>query len=156
MSEISIRVDDFHTRRLLRKAREQSADLRPVWGELNARVVQPAMVRRFDLAGAYLGEPWRPLSPATRERRVRRGGNKGGINRPLWDTNRLRRAWVKPSGESVISIERMRFERGVVVPYAQHHQRGTGRIPRRELVTEQLAEHVAEQAARRIARHVVE
>lgn len=156
MTDFSIRVDARHALRTLGKARDRAGNLKPVWGDINANVIQPAMQRRFDLGGAYLGAPWRPLSPGTRASRIRRGGNRGGINRPLWDTNRLRRSWIKRSGESVIAIEDMRLERGVVVPYAQYHQEGTGRLPQREMVTEQLAEHVGEEAAKRIARYVTE
>lgn len=151
--ELSIRVDDAMARRMLRKAAGRAMDLRPVWGDLNANVVQPAMLKRFDTAGAHLGDPWRPLAASTRKARVRRGGNKGGLNRPLWDTNQLRRAWVKPSGESVIVMEKMKFERGVAVPHAQYHQPDP---QGREQITEQFTEHVGKEAAERIARYVVD
>ena len=171
MTDIAVRIDDRQARRLLREAARKSADLRPAFGDLNANVVQPIMVKRFDTAGAYLGSRWRPLAMATlrgklrmaggkRSRRLttRRGRAKGGVFRPLWDSGRLRRAWTRNSGESVVAIERLRYERGVVVPYAAPHQHGGqgGRPPQREQVTEDMARYVGQQAAERIAKYVTE
>lgn len=155
MTHVTVRVDDVLARRRLQGAARRSGDLRPVWGALNANVIQPAMQRRFQTAGAHLGRPWRPLSAsAVRSRLQRRGGNRGGISRPLWDTNRLRAAWIKRGPESLYTADKMHMERGVVVPYAYVHQDGRG-VPAREQVTDALGKHVAGEARTRIAKHVV-
>lgn len=153
---MEIRIDDAAARRMLRKAASRSADLRPVWGEVNAQVIQPTLQAQFDTAGATGRSPWRPLAPRTAQRRVRRGGNRGGVSRPLWDFGRLRGSWVKRGPESVFVSERMRMERGTLVPYAAPHQHGTGRIPARPMVTEHITEQVGHEAATRIARYIGE
>jgi len=155
MPAISVRVRDTQARRRLSGASRRARDYRPVWGDLNANVVQPAMQARFASGGARYGGAWAPLSPAGVRSRLRRGGNRGGVSRPLWDTGRLRAAWVKRGPESVVRIDRLEFERGVVVPYAVHHQEGAGRLPKRKLVTSKLAEHVGSEAANRIGPYVV-
>lgn len=150
------RIDDAAARRMLKKAASRSADLRPVWGEVNAQVVQPTLQEQFRTAGATGGSPWRPLAPRTAQQRVRRGGNRGGVARPLWDTGRLRASWIKRGPESVFVSEKLRMERGTLVPYAAAHQQGSGRIPARPMLTERIADRVGNEAATRIARFIGE
>lgn len=151
-----IRIDDDRARRMLKKAADRSADLRPVWGDVNANVVQPAMDQRFRSAGAHHGSKWAPLSPAGVRSRLRRGGNRGGISRPLWDTGRLRASWVKNGPESLTVMKPLSYERGTMVPYARFHQEGTGRLPARPMVSEELAAHVMDEAMDRIAAFIVD
>lgn len=152
---VEIRIDDTRARRLLRKAAKASADLRPVWGDLNANVIQRGMLQRWASRGSHLGSPWKPISPRTKAQRVRRGGNRGGLSRPLWDTGRLRGSWVKRGPESIYASDKLRFERGTTVPYASKHQQGVG-VPKREIVTGPFVKHVADEAAERIAKHIVD
>ena len=154
---MTIRVQSARVERLLDKAQRRSKNLMPVWGDLNANVIQPEMQRRFRASGAAHGRRWTPLRPSTRRQRLtQRGGNRGGIARPLWDTGRLRGSWVKRGPESVYSAKRLSFERGTSVPYAAAHQNGTARLPARPIVTPEFADMVSDRAADRIAKFIVD
>lgn len=108
----------------LAEIQRRTGDLRPVY----RRVVDPEVSRflrlQFETAGRYGGDPWAPLRQSTIRHRTRAGGNRGGTNRPLWDTGRLRASLVKVGPESIRSIGRTRYVRGTSVPYAAHHQEG--------------------------------
>ena len=154
--EFRIRVNDALARRRLNQAAKRSTDLRPVWADVNANVIQPAMLKRWDTAGSAFGSGWQELSPAgVRSRLNQRGGNRGGITRPLWDFGRLRGSWVKNGPESIVALKKMSLERGTSVPYAAPHQNGSGNLPARPMVTEPLKEHVGNEAGERIARFIV-
>lgn len=108
----------------LEEIRRRTGDLRPVY----RRVVDPEYSRfmrlQFETAGRYGGDPWAPLRQSTIRHRTRAGGNRGGTNRPLWDTGRLRASLVKVGPESIRHIGRTRYVRGTSVPYAVYHQEG--------------------------------
>lgn len=154
---IRLAVEVVGTRRteaLLRSASKAAKDLRPAFGEINARVVEPFFRRQFDTAGEAGGQRWAPLRPSTRARRLRRGGNRGGLDRPLWDMGELRASLVKTGPRSIRRITRTEYERGTAVPYAAVHQRGTGRIPARPIVPDPLPEDVLRQIEGVVADHV--
>ncbi len=122
----------------LKKARKRGLDLRPVLRGGIDKSVSHFFKSQFDSAGGRGGSPWAPLSAATRKSRLRPGGNRGGLSRPLWDVGRLRASLVKVGPESHRVIERQRYERGTTVPSAQYHQTGTRRMPARQIVPDPL------------------
>lgn len=75
------------------------------------------------------GDPWTPLAKSTV--RSRRHGKKGGADKILSDTARLKNSFTAPSDENG-------FKLGTNVGYAVYHQQpdgpGKGIIPRRQLV----------------------
>lgn len=100
--------------------RLRSADLRPAWLKIDKRM-SSFFRSQFETSGAKGGERWKPLAPETKRQRLRSGGNRGGVDRPLWDFGRLKRSLQAPGPESIRVIKRQLYERGSAVPYAAAH-----------------------------------
>lgn len=107
-------------------------DLRPAFRRIDSNLT--ALLReQFDTRGKRLGTPWKPISPVTVAIRTnRRMASKAarrkaiaakGAGTVLRDTNRLWASYTKPQGPDALRvIDRLRYERGTLVPYARHHQ----------------------------------
>lgn len=123
-------------------AEGRTDDLRPVFWMFDRRVSMFAR-RQFETAGAVGGEQWEPLDPDTKRQRLNRGetddeesgrgGNRGGVNHPLWDFGKLKASLQTPGGEGTRAIDRQRYMRGTQVLYAPFHQEGTEDIPARPI-----------------------
>lgn len=121
---VHVTVDARELHRLLRQLAVRGGDAKPWFRAYLDKAVSRLLKGNFDTRGGWSGR-WAPLRPVTRIARVRRGGNRGGVNHPLWDTGRLRGSLIRPSHpEAVRVIGRLRYERGTAVPYARYHQRG--------------------------------
>lgn len=113
-------------------ARGRTEDLRAPFRLFDRRVGMFAR-RQFETAGAAGGEPWEELDESTkRARRRHRGGNRGGVNRPLWDFGKLKTSLQEVGPESVREVGRQRYVRGTTVFYARFHQEGEG-VPQRQI-----------------------
>lgn len=131
--EVDIKVlGDEAALRLLEQAETGAADLRNVWRIID-KSLHVFFRRQFETGGAAGGVKWRPLLPRTQRYRPRPGGNRGGVNRPLWDTGRLKASLQSPGPESVRVFQRLRYERGSQVPYSLYHQTGQG-VPARPII----------------------
>lgn len=100
--------------------RLRTADLRPAWRVIDKRL-SLFFRKQFETSGQAGFAPWKPLAEATKRARVRPGGNRGGINRPLWDTARLKGSLQAPGPESIRVFAPQLYERGSTVPYADKH-----------------------------------
>lgn len=105
----------------LRGVSDRATDLRKAWMFGVQPIVTEFLQRRFQTEGAYLGEKWAALAPATVALRSQSGRGRGGIGR---DTNRLWASLVKSAGasaapEGVLDIGPTTYERGTTVPYAR-------------------------------------
>lgn len=97
----------------------------PSIGSMLSRAVQ----RQFSTKGAYMGTPWRPLSPATLADKARRGY---ATPNPLVRTGRLKMSFVgRPM--SVEKYGARGFEFGSSLPLAVWQQKGTRRNGRRHI-----------------------
>lgn len=127
--------------------RLRSADLRPAWAVIDKRL-SVFFRLQFETSGQVGGAKWKPLAPATKRARVRPGGNRGGVDRPLWDTARFKRSMQTGSGpESVRVMDRQRYERGSSVPYSVYH-------PDRPVIPDPFPEHMMRAWLRHIEGHV--
>ena len=111
-------------RRLLKSIEDRGGDLSPAFkGPINKSVTL-LLRRQFASKGAISGPAWAALRPATKEARQRRGGNRGGIDHPLWDTGRLKASLEKVGPDSFLKITPDSYERGSTLFYAALHQEG--------------------------------
>lgn len=109
---------------LLEAIADNAEDMRPAFRRID-RTVGPFFKRRFDSAGAHGGDgPWAPLSETTRRVRPRSGGNKGGLDRPLWDTGATKLSLQTVNDDSIRVMRKHTYERGTRVPWARFHQSG--------------------------------
>lgn len=114
-------------------AQGRTDDLRPVFRLFDRRVSMFAR-RQFETSGAVGGDPWEPLKEETKKKRLRhRGGNRGGVDKPLWDFGKLKASLQTAGPESVREVGRQRYVRGTTVFYARFHQEGTEDIPKRQI-----------------------
>lgn len=113
-------------------AQGRTDDLRPVFRLFDRRVSMFAR-RQFETSGAVGGTPWEELDESTKKARQRhRGGNRGGVSRPLWDFGKLKTSLQEVGPESVREVGRQRYVRGTTVFYARFHQEGEG-VPQRQV-----------------------
>lgn len=89
-------------------------DLEKAHGEFFQRAVTP------------MGEPWKPLSP----RRIREKGHAS----ILVDTTKLRESLIAGGPGAIRHVEDKRARFGTSVPYSVFHQKGVGRLPKRQHV----------------------
>jgi hypothetical protein len=145
---VEVVLDDRRLKRLLgdRRLESMKEPLHIVRGR-----IEGDFRRRFETAGAHLGTKWKPLAPATVRSRLRkRGGNKGGVDRPLWDTGRLKQSLQRVGPESISVVSDTELVRGTAVPYASAHQ------PTRPIVTEEMKQAAGEYAIEEIGKYVKE
>lgn len=127
-----------NVRRVLRETNRKGGDLRPAYREFD-RSVSRYFRLRFASGGRFGGGSWAGLAPATiRHRLSARGGNRGGITRPLWDFGNLRASLVAPGPQSVRVIQPLKYERGSSVPYLTYHMTGTEHMPARPVIPQRM------------------
>lgn len=115
----------------------RALDLRPVF-EVMHQAWTVEMIEQFATEGSYyMGEQWAPLSPEYAKRKMR----KYGPMPILIATGALVKSLIGEGGEHVKQIGPDHAVFGTSVPYAQYHQGGTGKMPKRQIikVTDQLA-----------------
>ncbi len=123
--------------------------------------------RQWATRGAFGGQAWPPLRPTTQKARQRPGGNRGGINHPLWDFGELRGSLIAVGPNSIRVITKDLYQRGTRVPYAAKHQKGFvatqwgGRrfhiprqVPARQVIPDPMPGHVRATWLRIAADHV--
>jgi len=117
---------DEELARLLEKYAKRAEDLRPVFRGKIDRAVSSFFTRQFQPAGLFGNSVgWAPLAKATRRARLKTGGNKGGLERPLWDSGGLRASFVNPNAPLAIrQIKALSYERGSADFKAGLHQEG--------------------------------
>lgn len=119
----------------------RARDLRPAFQVID-RSVGNFFRKQFESGGRYGGSAWRPLAPSTLRRRLSKvsnpGGNRGGVNRPLWNTGGLKAALQEVGGNSVRVIEPKFYQRGTTLQRALYHQMGTRTIPQRPIIPDPL------------------
>jgi hypothetical protein len=115
-------------RRELHAMRMRVQDVRPAW-EAVLTWWAARNVTHFRSAGKRWGTPWRPLAPDTLAEKLHLGYPPSILVR----SGDLRSSLtMRPLG-----VEQLRphdVEAGTNVPYADFHQRGTSKMPKRQLV----------------------
>jgi phage gpG-like protein len=137
----------------LTKISSRTNDLRPAWPRID-KYFSMVFLRQFATEGTFLGGMrWRGWSPAWAKRRVRPGGNRGGI---LRDTSVLWGSFVNPNdANSERIMDPLQYERGSKVPYAIAHQLGKG-VPKREILPDRLPAAVEMTILKTVANYAVE
>lgn len=74
---------------------------------------------------------WKPLSSPYKERKAR----QYGAVPILTASGRLYRSLTSSGGDAVVEKRPLELVLGSRVPYARHHQSGTGRMPKREPIS---------------------
>lgn len=132
MANVTITVDAKEVEAILDHAIRASSNLTPTWKKIDKRL-HVFFRKQFETSGARAGARWKPLLLRTQRARVRPGGNRGGVNRPLWDHARLKKSMQAPGPESVRVFRPLSYERGTQVPYSRFHQEGDG-VPERAFI----------------------
>lgn len=117
---------DVQVDRTLEAIEHNAEDLRPAWRELQRRFLK-LEARQFATEGGYSGG-WTPLAPRYAAWKARRFPGKTILRR----TDELWRSLTE--GPDIAILEPHYMILGTSVAYAEPHQRGGGRLPRRRVV----------------------
>lgn len=106
-------------------------------------IVTPALYKRFgeifEKQGAIDGMTrWKPLAPATLAAKARRGHRLEILRR----TDRLYKAYTGKNSYGRLSIKETSLRYQNIVPYGIFHERGTSRLPKRDVI-ERLLDYKA-------------
>lgn len=116
----------------LSRLRANIQDWQPFFRDYVAPRFFGDVIRNFETEGGYVGG-WAPLSPRYAAWKAKRYPGKGILQRTGRMINSLR--WGgSPGPEMVFRMTPREAELGTSVPYAASHQRGTGRLPRRQML----------------------
>lgn len=91
------------------------------------------------------GPGWPRLALSTERKKARR---IGGPSRILVESGRLLGSFSKGTEGNVNRVEALRGEFGSSIPYGIFHQKGGGRLPRREIVPADLEAQAGDQFAK--------
>lgn len=119
-------LGDVQVDRTLEAIDERIVDMRPAWEALQARFLRVER-RQFESQGRYSGG-WAPLSPRYAAWKARHYPGKTILRR----TDDLFRSLTE--GPEVAVLEPGYMVLGTAVEYAEYHQQGAGRLPRRRPV----------------------
>lgn len=114
LSGISM-TGDARLQAILRAIERRGANVAPVFRGPIDKSVTRLFQRQWSTKGAFGGQRWADLRPATKAARVRRGGNRGGISHPLWDTAEMKGSFEKVGPNSYRTITRSTYARGSIL-----------------------------------------
>lgn len=121
---------------------DRNEDYRPVFKGSVDRIMRGMFKDIFRTQGAAIRRPWAPYALATIRERKRLGLRRGMLRR----TDRLLRSLtLVKQPETVLVIQKQRYERGTTHEAAQYHQRGTKWMPRRIIIPTQVPKVYADQ-----------
>lgn len=132
-----VHVDAREADDQIRRMAVAISDLRPFWPRV-ATLARGWIRLQFDSEGAFWGQGarWTPLSPAYAERKRQLFGEK-----PILEaTGQMRRAFSRPERTQTPRSLTLHFDDSGEHhgPVAQYHQEGAPRLPRRQIIGEQL------------------
>lgn len=108
---------------------EHLSDLRPVWPEVK-RSIQRIEREQFASEGAKgRSGKWKPLSRAYAQRK----GKRYGAQPILRASGKLERSLTGETADTILIEEPLEFGFGTRLFYAVFHQRGTSKMPAREV-----------------------
>lgn len=144
----------------------RALDMTPAWRLIDKHATT-VLTRQHATKGVFGNQPWAPLRPATKQARQRPGGNRGGINHPLWDFGDLRSSLIAVGPLSIRVMTKDKYQRGTRVPYASKHQKGfvatewggqkfhrPRNVPARQLIPDPMPAHIRAVWLRVAAKHV--
>ncbi len=129
-------------------------DLTPVWKEVQQEFysIEADQFQSGGAAGA--SGKWQPLSPRYEAQKIARYGTFALLAGVLIASNRMYESLTGETGDSVVEIGKQEAVFGTKLPYAKYHQRGGGRLPRREVIS--FSEKQKLRMQKRIQRKLVE
>lgn len=117
--------------RAFNRVSETVNDLTPVWKAIE-REFHKIEREQFDSEGARgASGKWKPLKPKYQKIKARNYPGKRILER----TGKLRRSLTGETADTVSNIRSDNAEFGTSLPYALAHQRGSGRLPKREVIS---------------------
>lgn len=124
---IKVEIDTLGFERMLAGIETGLRDLTPVWADVRDILVQ-FVKKHFDTQGGYVGQQWRPLSPAYAAWKE--------AHAPGMAILRLRDRLYgsltnKGHGDQIFRATPDRLEWGTKVPYARIHQTGSLKVANR-------------------------
>lgn len=78
---------------------------------------------------------WKELSPAYEKAKIAKYGTYALLVGPLRATDRLYKSLTGPGPDAVVDKQAQEMTLGSSVPYGPYHQRGGGRLPKREPIS---------------------
>lgn len=130
LKRMSITVDTDKAEGALRVVAAQMNNFQPFYDEYLAPEVYRQLADNFATSGRYVGG-WRALSPGYAAWKLAHYGPRPIMVR----TGALRASLAGPRTKGAIYMVNGRtMIIGSAVPYSLAHQRGTGRLPRRQIV----------------------
>jgi len=137
---------------LLDRLSKRAAHLKPVLDGPIANAIHGFFEKRFATEGAYGGEKWAPLSGRTMAWRAEHNRSAMPIlqfTRELWGSLVKRSS---PLGYRIADDDSL--VRGTSVRHAEKHQLGTGRVPQRQIVPDEMPAAETQSWARLIVDHM--
>lgn len=141
--------DTQFARQILRVG-DRAANMRPAFDDVRDLLLG-VETKQFSSQGRAYSGGWKPLAPATKRYKARRGLDP----RILHATLRLRKSWTTkghPDNVYRATADEMFF--GSRTPYARYHQLGTSRMPQRRPF--QLDDGVRRRIVKTLQAHLVE
>jgi phage gpG-like protein len=132
---VRIRVEDTAIQAYMQRLRGRLSNMRPVMEDIGA-ALESAINIRFDTKQDPSGASWAPLAPSTRKayaRADRRPARGGGVEVARRGTLLERTGLMRASLTHEASADQV--EIGFGRPYAEWHETGTARMPRRGLLS---------------------
>lgn len=108
----------------IKEGREKLSDLTPFWESVGMYMIKQT-IQNFEYERSPDGVKWKPLSPSTIKRRMKR--SKKGRFKILQDTGELRRSIAYKAFKNKVIF-------GSNLVYAATHQFGRGKIPARSFL----------------------
>lgn len=138
--------EELIARRLSRFG-DQATDLREFFDE-TVDDFQEVVSEQFDSVGGRVGG-WRPLSP-----RYAAWKSKHAPGKPILQlTGAMRRSLVATTEQTIREVKRDFMRWGTRDPKARFHQRGTSRMPKRQIIAFDEADKM--RVMKRLQRHLV-
>lgn len=121
--------------RTFRRLDENFKDLSPIWDDVRD-AFWDIEKEQFQSEGAKgRSGRWKPLSPKYEKQKIARYGTFAVIAGVLIATESLYKSMTRDAPHTVYQKTKTRMTLGTDLPYAAFHQRGGGRLPKREVIS---------------------
>jgi hypothetical protein len=127
--KLTLLLDDDKLELTVNKFTQSLNDMRRFWTEFFGPQFFDDVQQNFASEGRFVGG-WRALSPKYAAWKLKHYGPRNILVR----TGRMQRSLRMGAGENIFRAFKTRVEMGSSVDYMPYHQRGTRRMPRRQVL----------------------
>lgn len=121
--------------RVFRRLDENFKDLSPIWDDVRDAFWN-IEEDQFQSEGAKgRSGRWAPLSPKYEKQKIARYGTFAVIAGVLIASENLYKSMTRETAHTVYRKDKKSMTVGTNLPYAAYHQRGAGRLPKREIIS---------------------